>query len=296
MSEAEGTAVLTLADFKGEIEPDWCPGCGDFGVLKGLQQACAQLQIQQKDVVVVSGIGCSSNLPGFFNSYGVHSLHGRAVPVATGIALANPELHVIITGGDGDGYGIGMGHLVHAMRRNVNITYMLMNNQVYGLTTGQASPTAIFGVKTKSTPFGNPEEPINPMALAMVCGASFVSRAFSGAPKQQVATMAAAIEHKGFALVDIFSPCVTYNKINTYPWFRERVYHLEEEGHDSSDIEAAMGKSFEMGDRIPLGVLYKSDRRTYEDTQEKIYAPGPPVRHSLGMTNEQGKKLLDEYM
>ena len=296
MSEAESTAVLTLNDFKGEVDPDWCPGCGDFGVLKGLQQACAALQVQQKDVVVVSGIGCSSNLPGFFNAYGVHSLHGRAVAVAEGIALANPELHVVITGGDGDGYGIGMGHLVHAMRRNINITYIVMNNQIYGLTTGQASATTMFGMKTKSTPFGNPEEPINPIALGLVCGASFVSRAFSGAPKQMADTMAKAIDHKGFSLVDVFSPCVTYNKVNTYPWFRERVYHLTDEDHDAGDFEGALAKSFEFGERIPLGIFHQVDRRTYEDTQESIYSAGPPTRQPLGMTNEQGRKLLDEYV
>src|SRR5262249_22823609 len=160
------------------IAPDWCPGCGDFGVLNSLQKACADLGLARKDLLVVSGIGCSSNLPGFFNSYGMHTLHGRAVAVAEGAKLANSDLNVIVT----DGYGIGLGHFIHAMRRNINLTYIVMNNQIYGLTTGQASPTTSLGTKTKSTPEGDIEHPINPIALALVSGATFIARAFSGDP------------------------------------------------------------------------------------------------------------------
>ena len=293
--QAEAAAVQTLDDYKGHIEPDWCPGCGDFGVLKALQTAAADLQIQQKDIVVVSGIGCSSNLPGFFNSYGVHSIHGRAVPVASGICLANHDLNVVITGGDGDGYGIGMGHLIHAMRRNLNLTYVVMDNEIYGLTTGQASPTTMLGMQTKSTPLGNLEEPVNPISLGIVTGASFVSRAFSGAPKEMAKTMARAIKHKGFSLVDVFSPCVTYNKLNTYPWFREKVYHLDKEDHDPSNFDAALKRSFEFGERIPLGVFYEVDKPTYEDG-EKAFQAGPLVSQKIGLTQEIGKKLLQEYI
>ncbi|MBI4050930.1 MAG: 2-oxoacid ferredoxin oxidoreductase, partial [Elusimicrobia bacterium] len=205
---------LAAAEFKSETKPDWCPSCGDYGVLSGLQKACSMLGLQPKDILLVSGIGCSSNLPGFFKSYGVHSLHGRSLPLATGAKLANPELTVIITGGDGDGYGIGLGHFIHTVRRNLDVTYIVMNNQIYGLTTGQASPTTEKGTKTKSTPEGDIENPINPMALALVSGATFVSRTFSGEPNHMADVMAKAIQHKGFSLVDCFSPCVTYNKIN----------------------------------------------------------------------------------
>src|ERR671931_1679973 len=166
---------LPIKTYESIVEPDWCPGCGDFGVLRALEIAAGKLGIKPKDLVIVSGIGCSSNLPGFIHAYGVHSLHGRALAVATGIRLANTELKVVITGGDGDGYGIGIGHFIHAMRRNLDLTYVVMNNQVYGLTTGQASPTTMKDMRTKSTPRGNVELPINPIALALVSGATYVS-------------------------------------------------------------------------------------------------------------------------
>ena len=221
---------LPIETYAGPVDPDWCPGCGDFGVLKAVKMAAGRLGIQPKDLVIVSGIGCSSNLPGFIHAYGVHSLHGRAVAVAEGIKLANHALHVVVTGGDGDGYGIGVGHFIHAMRRNIDITYVVMNNQIYGLTTGQASPTTMKEVRTKSTPRGNPEPPINPIALALVSGATYVARGFSGDPDHLAQLIAGGIAHRGFALIDVFSPCVTYNKVNTYPWFKQRVYKLEEEG------------------------------------------------------------------
>src|SRR3989338_1029472 len=163
----ESPKTFTLADFKHETKPDWCPGCGDYGVLNGVQTALANLGKEPKDVVVVSGIGCSSNLPGFIKTFGFHTLHGRAIPVATGVKLSNPNLVVVITGGDGDGYGIGVGHFIHAMRRNMDLTYIVMNNQVYGLTTGQVSPTSALGHVTKTTPEGNLENPINPIALRL---------------------------------------------------------------------------------------------------------------------------------
>ena len=176
---ATTTVSLPIATYDSIIDPDWCPGCGDFGVVKGLKMAAASLGIQPENLCTVSGIGCSSNLPGYVHAYGVHSLHGRAVAVASGIKFANHNLNVVITGGDGDGYGIGLGHFVHAMRRNLDLTYIVMNNQIYGLTTGQASPTTMKEVQTKSTPRGNVETPINPLALAIVSGATYVSRAFS---------------------------------------------------------------------------------------------------------------------
>ncbi len=286
--------TLEIAKFKSNIAPDWCPGCGDFGVLSSLQKACAQLEIEPKDIMVVSGIGCSSNLPGFFGSYGMHTLHGRAVAVAQGVKLGNPDLTVIATGGDGDGYGIGIGHFIHAMRRNINLTYIVMNNQIYGLTTGQCSPTSSFGVQTKSTPEGSIEVPINPVELALVSGATFVARGFSASQDHLTDLMAKAIQHKGFSLIDIFSPCVTYNKMNTYSWFRERVYNLQEANHDVSNWEGAMKAARQADNRIPLGIFYKTENPTYESLDAGLKF-GPPSKQRLGLKEEEAKVLVNSF-
>src|ERR1700719_3824507 len=217
-TSVQRASQLTMADLKGKVDPDWCPGCGDFGVLAALQKALVELQIPTHNVVTISGIGCSSNLPGYINTYGMHTLHGRSLAVATGAQLGNHRLKVVVTGGDGDGFGIGGNHFVHVMRRNVDLTYIVMDNQIYGLTTGQCSPTSVKGMKTKSTPYGSVENPINPIPMAIVGGATYVARAFSGKQKHMVEMIKGAIQHKGFALVDVFSPCVTYNKDNTYQW------------------------------------------------------------------------------
>jgi len=291
----ETRVKLPVSQYKGPVDPDWCPGCGDFGVLRALQTALSDLGILPKDALIVSGIGCSSNLPGFIQAYGFHGLHGRAVPVACGAKLANPELTVIVTGGDGDGYGIGAGHFLHVMRRNIDITYIVMDNQIYGLTTGQASPTSVKGHKTKSTPGGNPENPINPIAVALVSGATFVARGFSGEAKHLAELFKRAIQHKGFSLVDVFSPCVTYNRVNTYPWFKERVYKLEEANHDVSDFEKALEKALEWGAAIPIGVFYAVDAPTY-DEEDPVLKQGPLVQQKLGLTNEEGRALLKEFM
>jgi len=282
---------LTIETYKGSVEPDWCPGCGDFAVLNALQAAALRLGLHPHEMMVVSGIGCSSNMPGFINAYGVHSLHGRAVPMATGVRLANTDLNVIVTGGDGDGYGIGMGHFIHAMRRNLNITYIVMDNQVYSLTTGQISPTSMLEMRTKTTPRGNAETPTNPLALAIISGATYVARGFSGDPKGLADLIAGAISHRGFALVDVFSPCVTFNKLNTYAWFRERVYNLADEGHNPEDAEAALRKTFEFGERIPLGLFFRAERPIYEDS-EPVLRRGPLVGQKIGLD----KKLLDEFL
>lgn len=286
---------LPLDTYKGPVDPDWCPGCGDFGVLRSLQQAAGKCGVQPKDLLVVSGIGCSSNLPGFIHAYGIHSLHGRAVAVATGAHLANTDLKVVMTGGDGDGYGIGIGHFIHAMRRNLDVTYIVMDNQIYGLTTGQASPTTSRGHKTKSTPKGNAEVPLNPLALAITAGATYVARGFSGEQKQLVDLIAGGIAHKGFALIDVFSPCVTYNKINTYQWFKERTYKLEDQNWDSSDFRASLDKAFEWGDKIPLGLLYKDSKPIYEDS-EPVLSRGPLVKQPLGLSAETMKHFVDEMI
>ena len=290
------TIELPIQAYEGLIDPDWCPGCGDFGVLKSLKMAAGRLGIAPKDLMVVSGIGCSSNLPGFIHSYGVHSLHGRAVAVAEGIKLGNHGLNVVVTGGDGDGYGIGIGHFIHAMRRNIDITYIVMNNQIYGLTTGQASPTTMKDMRTKSTPRGNAEMPINPIALALVSGATYVARAFSGEPEHMAQMMAGAIKHRGFALIDVFSPCVTYNKVNTYPFFKQRVYKLEDEAaYESSNAAMALNRSFEWGDKIPLGLFYKEDISIYEDS-EPVLQKGPLVHQELGLDGAVFDRLMEEFM
>lgn len=290
------TVELTLKSLDSDIHPDWCPGCGDFGVLKSIKEAIVQLGIPAHKVLIVSGIGCSSNLPGFIRAYGVHSLHGRAIPVATGAALANHDLHVIAVGGDGDGYGIGIAHFIHAMRRNLNLTYIVMDNEVYGLTTGQASPTTMEGTKTKSTPRGNVEKPVQPMALALASGATYVARGFSAEQKHLTKLTAAAIAHRGFSLIDVFSPCVTFNKINTYPWFKERVYKLEDEpGYDPADFMGAIRKAVEFDQRIPIGLLYRHEKPTYEDT-EPVLANGPLVDQKLGLDAGTFGELLAETM
>jgi 2-oxoglutarate/2-oxoacid ferredoxin oxidoreductase subunit beta len=293
---SESLSLLTLQDFEGPVSPDWCPGCGDFGVLKSLKEALIALNIPGHEVLVVSGIGCSSNLPGFIRAYGIHSLHGRALPVATGAKLANHKLHVVAVGGDGDGLGIGLGHLIHAARRNMDLTYILMNNEVYGLTTGQASPTTMMDVRTKTTPRGCAEMPINPVAMGIVSGATYVARAFSGDPKHMSRIIANGIAHHGFALIDCLSPCVTYNKLNTYPWFKERVYRLEDDaGYNPRDLMAAMEKAYEWGDRIPLGLFFQTERPAYEDS-DPVLARGPAVDQPVGLSQGLFDQLLAETM
>jgi len=293
--------VLELDAYKGEIKPTWCPGCGDFAVLNATLKALQSLQIEPWNVLTVSGIGCSSNFPHFLSAYGFHGIHGRAIPVASGAKLANPSLTVIATGGDGDGFGIGCGHFVHAMRRNLDLTYVVMDNQIYGLTTGQASPTSEMGMKTKSTPEGVIEEPINPIALALASGATFVSRGFSGDVKGLTEIMVAAIQHKGFSLVDVLSPCVTYNKDNTYEWFRARVYRLDKEGHDPADIRKAWDRAVEWPafdsskERIPTGIFYRKEGKpSYEDLEPALKA-GPLTKQPLGLPADLQKKLLGDF-
>ena len=290
--------LLKVKDFKPEVHPDWCPGCGDFGVLTALYQACAQLQIPPHELMVVSGIGCSSNLPGFIRSYGTHTLHGRLLPFATGCKLANQNMTVIGTGGDGDGYGIGLNHFIQGMRRNIDVTYIVMNNEIYGLTTGQVSPTSETGMKTKTSPFGNLEGMLNPMALALAAGCGFVARGFSGQPKHLVELYKAGIQHNGFALIDVFSPCVTFNKLNTYQYFRDRIYKLEDDAHDTSSFHAAMDKALEWDPKIPIGLFYKNpEPQPSLDTLDPALTTGVPlVRQNYTVDAETRGELIREFM
>ena len=292
-----GGPRLTVKDFKGKVDPDWCPGCGDFGVLTALKQALAELNLHPHQVMTISGIGCSSNLPGYLSTYGMHTLHGRALAVATGAQLANHDLKIIVTGGDGDGYGIGGNHFVHSMRRNVDLTYIVMNNQIYGLTTGQISPTSTKGMKTKSTPTGSAENPIFPVSLAIAAGATYVARGYTGQVKHLVDLIKGGIQHKGFALIDAFSPCVTFNLDNTHEFFKHRTKKLEDMGHDPTDFAAAIQKSYEWGDEIPIGLFWKRDDLPTLDQLEQILDEGGPLaRRPLGVSPEVARSLIRELM
>jgi 2-oxoglutarate/2-oxoacid ferredoxin oxidoreductase subunit beta len=297
-ARAAAPAALDKDTYKGKIHPDWCPGCGDFSVLSALQAALFELGLKPHQVVVISGIGCSSNLPGFINTYGMHTLHGRALAVGNGVRLGNHELKVICVGGDGDGFGIGGNHFTHSMRRNVDLTYIVMDNQIYGLTTGQTSPTSRKGMKTKSTPDGNLENPINPIPQAIVGGATYVARGFSGKQKHLVDLLKGAIQHKGFSLVDVFSPCVTYNKDNTYQFFNPRVKILEEQGHDTTDFNKALEKGYQWGEEIPIGLFWKrTDLPTLEELDPVLAAGGGPLAfRELGISDAQAKALIGELL
>ena len=261
----------TFKDYKGQ-KPAWCPGCGNFAILNTLKKALVDLNMEPHQFAIVSGIGQGAKLPHYLPCNLFNGLHGRSLPVATGLKLANHELVVLAVAGDGDCYGEGGNHLLHAIRRNVNITLFVHNNQVYALTKGQASPTTRAGKVTKTQPFGNPSEPLNPLALAIALDCSFVARAFAGASGlpflQEI--MKEAIHHNGFALVDILQNCVSFNKENTFHWYKDRVYRLEE-GYDPVDRVEAFRRSLEWGDKIPTGIFYRNERETCEQRL-------PPIR------------------
>lgn len=283
--------------FNIDEKPTWCVGCGDYGILAAVKQALAGLDLFPHQVMMVSGIGCGSKLPYYMRANGYDSLHGRALPVATGIKLGNHELKVVVISGDGDGYGIGGNHFMHTMRRNPDLTHIVENNQVYGLTKGQYSPTSGKGYMSTTSPEGALEVQVNPTALAIAGGASFVARGFSSDPKGLVQLIMTAMNHKGYALVDVLQPCVTYNKINTNEWYRERVYKLDaEEGYNPSDYSAAWQKALEWGDKIPLGVIYREEGRpTYEDQVSEL-EPGPLYRQSLHRDRELLEAIKRDFM
>lgn len=269
-------------DYNTENRPTWCPGCGDFGIWAGLKGALAKQGLSPHQFVVVYGVGCSGNMTDFIKSYGFHSLHGRAVPNAEGIKLANHELPVIVVGGDGDLLGEGSGHLAHAARGNHDITVIIHDNRVYGLTTGQVAPTAKRGYKSKSTPNGIIEVEMNPLTLAISQGATFVARGFAGDIPNMVDLIDAGISHKGFSVIDVLQPCVTFNKINTYQYYRERVYKLEKMGHDPSDRYSAYKFAEQPEDEgIPIGLFYENtDRLSYHE-QELSLKNGPLIKKEV---------------
>lgn len=260
--------MVALNDLNIKEKAQWCPGCGDHAILMGIKNALVESKVEPKDAVVVSGIGCGSKIPHYINTYGYEGIHGRTLPLASGIKITNRKLTVIAMPGDGDCYGEGAQHFIHICRRNYDLTLIVHNNQIYGLTTGQASPTTEKGQRTKSTPFGVLETQFNPLANAIINGATFVARTFAGDPTHMKETMKQAIKHKGFSLVDVFQPCVSFNKHNTYQWFQERVYKLEDSKYKANDLFKAIEKTYEDVKtdykKVPIGVFYQVKKPTYE--------------------------------
>lgn len=292
-SRKSDMSSLTADSFKTGFLPTWCPGCGDFGIWMALKQALAQLGIGPDDAMIVYGIGCHGNMYDWMNTYAVEGLHGRAIPVAQGIKLANHKLPVIVISGDGDCLGEGGNHFIHAAKRNPDITVIIHDNQVYGLTTGQASPTAKQGFKTKSTPEGVTDEPMNPLTLAISTGATFAARGFAGDIPGLTQLIVDAISHKGFAVVDTLQPCVTFDRVHTYAWYRQRLYQLKNEGYVADNRLRALEKALEWGDRIPLGIFYQEIRPTSED-REPALAEKPLVELPLILDNLE--ELLKEFI
>lgn len=260
-----------VKDFTTPCQPTWCPGCGDFGIWSALKKAVIRMGWTPADFVAVYGVGCHGHMVNFLKSYAIETLHGRPIPVAEGIKLANHSLPVLVIAGDGDTLGEGTNHLIHAARRNINVTMIMHDNQVYGLTTGQTAPTSPRGFKTKSTPTGVIEDPVNPLALTIAAGATFVARGFAGDIPSLTELMVAAMTHKGFSFLDVFQPCVTFNHVNTYQWYREHTYMLPPE-YAANDRSEAFSKSQEWTDKVPMGIFYREEKPTYESQIPQIAA------------------------
>ncbi|NQT83356.1 2-oxoacid:ferredoxin oxidoreductase subunit beta [bacterium] len=254
--------MVSIEDY-GRYETAWCPGCGDFAILKAVKEGLAASGLEPRQVLFVSGIGQAAKAPHYLNANLFNGLHGRSLPVATGAKLANRSLTVIVESGDGCNYGEGGNHFLAAIRRNVDVTLLVHNNQVYGLTKGQASPTSDKGFVTKAQPGGVLAEPFNPISVAVTMRAAFVARSFSGMMDHLAEMIQEAISHHGLSLVDILQPCPSFNKVNTFAWYKERCYVLPDE-YDPTDWESAMKVACEWGDRIPIGIIYRNDRPAFE--------------------------------
>lgn len=287
--------MATFKEFRNNVKPNWCPGCGDFSIQAAIQRAAANVGLEPEQLAVISGIGCSGRISGYINAYGFHGIHGRALPIAQGVKLANRELTVIASGGDGDGFAIGMGHTVHAIRRNLNVTYIVMDNQIYGLTKGQTSPRSAEGFKTKSTPEGSIESTLSPLEIAMSAGATFVAQSFSSDLKGLTSLIEQGIQHEGFSLINVFSPCVTFNKINTYDWFKENIVSLDQfPDYDPSNRVAAMNKIMETNGML-TGLIYQNKaRKSYEDMIVGFKSEGL-VKQDLNLSQEQFDQLVAEF-
>jgi 2-oxoglutarate ferredoxin oxidoreductase subunit beta len=262
--------MVTLDDLRTPKTNTWCPGCGNFGILMAFKKALIESGIEREDAMLVSGIGCHGKMVNYVNINGFHGIHGRVLPLATGIKLANSRLNVVGFAGDADQYNEGWGHFAHAIRQNIDMTLIVHDNMVLGLTTGQATSTSQQGFKSKSTPFGVIPPMLNPIAHALVSNGTFVARGFSVDMLHLKGLMVEAIRHRGFAFIDVFQPCVTFNYLNTYDWFLQRVYKLEEENHDVTNRKKALEKALEWGDQIPIGIFYKKERPIYRDSLPHI--------------------------
>ena len=283
----------TIKDWQTTTASWWCPGCGDFGVLAALQRALANLGYENNEVTVVSGIGCSGKLSGYIKSYSYHSLHGRALPPAQAMKLANKGQKVIVVGGDGDGFGIGAGHFVHATRRNIDLTYIVMDNNIYGLTKGQVSPTSTLGFVTATTPHGNFEAPVNPLALFLASGGSFLAQGFSGDMKGLTAMYEDAIKHPGFSLVNTFSPCVTFNKVQTYQFYRDALVTIDGQkvAHDPTNKQQAMARVID--GNLYNGILYREERPTPESQMKALQGVDSLV--GLDLTKGDYSSIIESY-
>ena len=287
MSETIPIKAVKPKDYDSGVQPVWCAGCGNYGVLAGVYRALAELNIDPANLVNISGIGCSSRLPYFLKAYKMHTLHGRAGPVATGVKLARPDLEVLITGGDGDGFSIGGGHMSPLARTNINLTYVLMDNHIYGLTKGQFSPTSRKAMKGYTTPYGGFEEPLRPLLYMLTYGASYVAQAYAGNAKMCADLISGGLAHKGFAYIHILSPCITFNKVDTADYFKGIIKDIPEK-HDISDLHKAMHLIYKFKDKEPVGLLYKSHRPTLDVIMADL------VRQAGGSKHYDIRKIIDQ--
>jgi len=282
--------MVTVDDY-GDYETAWCPGCGNFSILKAVKQALVASRLKPHEVLFVSGIGQAAKAPHYLNANVFNGLHGRSLPVATGAKLANPELTVIVESGDGCNYGEGGNHFLAAIRRNIDVTLLVHNNQVYGLTKGQASPTSAQGFVTKAQPEGVPSAPFNPVAVAVAMQASFVARGFTGMIEHLPELIQEGIAHRGFALIDVLQPCVSFNKVNTFAWYRERCEPLSP-AYDPTDWEAAMKVACRWGDKIPTGIIYRNNRLAFEE-HFPVLRQGPLIGRDVDRV--MLKKIVEGY-
>ncbi len=288
--------MATFKDFRNTVKPNWCPGCGDFSVQAAIQRAAANVGLEPENLAVISGIGCSGRISGYINSYGFHGIHGRSLPIAQGVKMANRDLTVIASGGDGDGFAIGMGHTIHAIRRNIDITYIVMDNHIYGLTKGQTSPRSELGFKTKSTPTGSIESAISIMELVISAGAGFVAQSFSSDLKELTSIIEQGINHKGFSFINVFSPCVTFNKVNTYEWFKDHLIKLDSiEGYDPTNRAQAVNTIMERNGLV-TGLIYQNKEKPAYETLVNGFKETPLVNQNINLEKATFDKLLTEFM